>query len=112
MAVKNRTYNKALTTVKEVVYTAPSRFEAIIKSILISNTSAVRATFSLDFYKNLDTTTLELIKDLIIEPNSIVQIDNILHLEVKDALQASASVDASLVISLLVEESNVSQIGI
>ena len=112
MATKSRTYNKTLTLSKEDVYTAPSRFEAVIKSILISNITATRSTISVDFYKSLDLSTTELIKDLIVEPNSIVQIDSALHLEVKDALRASASAATSLVVSLLVEESNVSQIGI
>lgn len=113
MATKERIYvSTPLTTSMADVYTAPDRFESFVKSLLISNITATPATISLNYYKNATAVTASFIKDVRIEGNSIVQIDNFFHLEVKDKLRASSSVASALVLSILVEESNVNSLGV
>lgn len=112
MATKERIYVSTLTTSKTDVYTAPDRFESFVKSLLISNITSTPATVSLDYYKNKDASTTPFIKDVRIEGNSIVQIDNFFHLELKDKIKAASNLASTIVLSFLVEETNSNSLGI
>jgi hypothetical protein len=112
MTTKTRVYLSTLTTSLADVYTAPDRFESSVKSILVSNITATPATFRLDYYKNSGATTTTFVKDVEMAGNSIMQIDNFFHLEVKDKLKALSNTASAIVLSILVEESSVNSLGI
>lgn len=106
MTTKTRLYQTTLPTTKTPVYTAPDRFDAALRSMLLSNITTAPVTVSLEYYKNRTATTVEFVKDVRIEGNSVVQIENFFFMEPKDILKASASVVASIVISIVVDETS------
>jgi hypothetical protein len=74
MATKNRTVGKKLAVTNSTIYTAPTRFEANIESIIISNASSAAVKVSLDWYDSVSLTYHTITELLAMAPNSMVQI--------------------------------------
>jgi|VirMetMinimDraft_7_1064189.scaffolds.fasta_scaffold08724_7 hypothetical protein len=103
MATKNRTLGKALTTSFANIYVVPARHKSLIKSVLISNTTAALAKVSLDWYDSATTTYYTICKDVAMFGNGIIQLEDSLWLQPDDLIRGLANV-AGVTISIYVEE--------
>lgn len=101
---KNRTVGTELTTSYQTVYAAPSQWEANVASITLSNSTTSSATVSMRWYQSDVAAYHTLMSDIIIQPNSIVQITDCLWLKRTEALEASASVGSAITTTVSVRE--------
>jgi hypothetical protein len=101
---KNRTLGLGLTTSTADVYVVPSNYETEVLSIVISNSTGSKRTFSLEWYDSVTATSYVLAEDTEIEANALIQITQPLWLRKGDKLVGSASVDTSVTVSVLVTE--------
>jgi hypothetical protein len=104
MASKNRTLGKELLTSNATIYTVPPRFEANVDSIIVSNASASTVTFSLDWYNSDTTTYFTIAEQVVMYPNSILQLTESLILQPNDTLRGLASVANVITVSVKVKE--------
>jgi hypothetical protein len=104
MASKNRTLGKELLTSNATIYTVPPRFEASVDSIVVSNASSSTVTFSLDWYDYDTTTYYTIAEQVVIYPNSILQLTESLILRPNDTLRGLASVANVITVSVKVKE--------
>jgi hypothetical protein len=104
MATKNRTVGKKLAVTNSTIYTAPTRFEANIESIIISNASSAAVKVSLDWYDSVSLTYHTITELLAMAPNSMVQIKDGFWLQPCDTLRGLATVVDVISVSVRVRE--------
>lgn len=104
MATKNRTLGKELLTTNSTVYTTPPRFEANVDSIVVSNLSGGLVRFSLDWYDSKTTTYYTIAEQVVMYPNSVLQITDGFILQPNDTLRGLASVANVITVSVKVKE--------
>lgn len=104
MATKNRTLGKELLTTNSTVYTTPPRFEANVDSIVVSNLSGGLVRFSLDWYDSKTTTYYTIAEQVVMYPNSVLQITDGFILQPNDILRGLASVANVITVSVKVRE--------
>jgi hypothetical protein len=101
---KSRTVSTTLTTSNQDVYTAPDQYSALVRSILISNTTSTAKTVSMDWYDDSETSYHTLMEATSIPANGIVQITDVAWLDRQDKIRALASANSSIEISIFVQE--------
>lgn len=104
MPTKNRTLGKELLLTDTTIYTAPPRFEANVDSIVVSNMSLGIVRFSLDWYDSKSTTYYTIAEQVIMYPNSILQITDGFILQPNDILRGLATVANVITVSVKVKE--------
>lgn len=104
MATKNRTLGKELLTTNSTVYTTPPRFEANVDSIVVSNLSGGLVRFSLDWYDSKTTTYYTIAEQVVMYPNSVLQITDGFILQPNDTLRGLATVANVITVSVKVRE--------
>ena len=105
IATKNRTIGAVLTTSNTDLYTVPTRYISNISSIIVSNASASKTTFSLDWYDTATSTWYTLAEVTEMTGNSILQLTNGFQLQAGDKFRGLASAADSITVSIRVEES-------
>jgi hypothetical protein len=101
---KNRTVGLVLTTSNQDIYTVPTSFRSTVESVVISNTSSLPVTFSLDWYQVLSTTYYAIATNVRMEPNSVLQLTNAFYLAPRDKIRGLASAGSSITVSIRVSE--------
>lgn len=104
LTTKKRTVGLDLSTSNQDIYTVPPSHESNIKSIIISNLTNVKVSFSLDWYDSANTTYHTITEATTLEPNGIIQITDGLWLLKSDKIRGLASANSSVHISINVEE--------
>jgi len=104
MSTKNRTLGKVLSTSNSIIYTVPPRWNGTVHSLIISNTSNASKTVSIEWYDSVNTTWYYLMKDTLMGPNSIMQIEEPLYLVATDQMRGLASADSSVTVTVKVFE--------
>ena len=104
MATKNRTLGKELLTTNSTVYTTPPRFEANVDSIVVSNLSGGLVRFSLDWYDSKTTTYYTIAEQVVMYPNSVLQLTDGFILHPNDTLRGLASVANVITVVVKVRE--------
>ena len=104
MATKNRTLGKELLLTNSVVYTTPPRFNANVDSIVVSNLSSGIVRFSLDWYDSKTTTYYTIAEQMIMYPNSVLQITDGFILQPNDTLRGLATVANVITVMVKVKE--------
>lgn len=104
VSTKNRTIGKVLTTSNSDVYVVPPRWNSTVFSVIIANTSAASKTITLEWYDSLNATWYYLMKDLLLGPNSIMQIEEPLYLLANDQIRGLASANSSVTVTTKVLE--------
>ena len=104
MATKNRTLGKELVLTNETVYTTPPRFNANVDSIVVSNSSGGIVRFSLDWYDSKTTTYYTIAEQMIMYPNSVLQITDGFILQPNDTLRGLATVANVVTVMVKVKE--------
>jgi hypothetical protein len=104
MATKNRTLGKELLLTNSVVYTTPPRFNANVDSIVVSNMSSSIVRFSLDWYDSKTTTYYTIAEQMIMYPNSVLQITDGFILQPNDTLRGLATVANVITVMVKVKE--------
>lgn len=104
MATKNRTLGKELLLTNTTIYTTPPRFEANVDSIVVSNLSGGLVRFSLDWYDSKTTTYYTIAEQVIMYPNSVLQITDGFILQPNDTLRGLATVANVITVSVKVKE--------
>jgi hypothetical protein len=101
---KNRTVGLVLTTSNQDVYTVPTSFKATVDSVVVSNTSSVPVTFSLDWYQSLSSTYYAIATNVRMEPNSVLQLTHAFYLDPRDKIRGLASAGSSITVSIRTSE--------
>jgi hypothetical protein len=101
---KNRTVGLELTTSTVDIYVVPNNYETETASVIISNATGSKRTFSLEWYDSINSTTYVLAEDVEIEANAVIQITQPLWLRKGDKLSGSADADTSVTVSVVVSE--------
>tara|TARA_R110000782_G_scaffold163132_4_gene254900 strand:- start:689 stop:1021 length:333 start_codon:yes stop_codon:yes gene_type:complete len=104
MATKNRTLGKELTLTNSTIYTTPPRFESSIDSIVISNASIDIVRFSLDWYDSKTTTYYTIAEQVVMYPNSVLQLTDGFILQPNDTIRGLATVSNAITVSVKVKE--------
>jgi hypothetical protein len=104
MATKNRTLGKELLTTNSTIYTTPPRFEANVDSIVVSNLSGGLVRFSLDWYDSKTTTYYTIAEQVMMYPNSVLQLTDGFILQPNDTLRGLATVANVITVSVKVRE--------
>lgn len=104
MATKNRTLGKELLLTNETVYTTPPRFNANVDSIVVSNSSGGIVRFSLDWYDSKTTTYYTIAEQVVMQPNSVLQITDGFILQPNDTLRGLATVANVVTVMVKVKE--------
>lgn len=104
MATKNRTLGKELLLTNETVYTTPPRFNANVDSIVVSNSSGGIVRFSLDWYDSKTTTYYTIAEQVVLYPNSVLQITDGFILQPNDTLRGLATVANVVTVMVKVKE--------
>ena len=104
MATKNRTLGKELLLTNSVVYTTPPRFNANVDSIVVSNSSGGIVRFSLDWYDSKTTTYYTIAEQVVLYPNSVLQITDGFILQPNDTLRGLATVANVITVMVKVKE--------
>jgi len=104
MATKNRTLGKELLLTNSDVYTTPPRFNANVDSIVVSNMSSSIVRFSLDWYDSKTTTYYTIAEQMIMYPNSVLQITDGFILQPNDTLRGLATVANVITVMVKVKE--------
>ena len=104
MATKNRTLGKELVLTNETVYTTPPRFNANVDSIVVSNSSGGIVRFSLDWYDSKTTTYYTIAEQVVLYPNSVLQITDGFILQPNDTLRGLATVANVVTVMVKVKE--------
>jgi hypothetical protein len=105
METKNRTVGLELTTGNQDIYTVPANYEAEVDSIFISNASASKVTFSLDWYDSQTTTYHTIAETVELLANSMMHInDDPFWLFKGDKLRGLASAGSSVTIIVKLRE--------
>lgn len=104
MATKNRTLGKELLLTNETVYTTPPRFSANVDSIVVSNSSGGIVRFSLDWYDSKTTTYYTIAEQVVLYPNSVLQITDGFILQPNDTLRGLATVANVVTVMVKVKE--------
>ena len=104
MATKNRTLGKELLLTNETVYTTPPRFNANVDSIVVSNSSGGVVRFSLDWYDSKTTTYYTIAEQVVMQPNSVLQITDGFILQPNDTLRGLATVANVVTVMVKVKE--------
>ena len=104
MATKNRTLGKELVLTNETVYTTPPRFSANVDSIVVSNSSGGIVRFSLDWYDSKTTTYYTIAEQMVLYPNSVLQITDGFILQPNDTLRGLATVANVVTVIVKVRE--------
>lgn len=104
MATKNRTLGKELLLTNETVYTTPPRFNANVDSIVVSNSSGGVVRFSLDWYDSKTTTYYTIAEQVVLYPNSVLQITDGFILQPNDTLRGLATVANVVTVMVKVKE--------
>lgn len=100
MPTKNRTISTVLSTSNQDVYVVPTRWNADIYSLLVTNTTSSSKTVSLEYYDSITSTWYYLMQNTPILANGIVQIEEPLYLIATDKIRGLASADTSITITL------------
>ena len=104
MATKNRTLGKELLLTNSTVYTTPPRFNANVDSIVVSNSSGGIVRFSLDWYDSKTTTYYTIAEQVVLYPNSVLQITDGFILQPNDTLRGLATVANVITVMVKVKE--------
>ena len=104
MATKNRTVGKELLLTNSTVYTTPPHFNAHVDSIVVSNLSGGIVRFSLDWYDSKTTTYYTIAEQVIMYPNSVLQITDGFILQPNDTLRGLATVTNVVTVMVKVKE--------
>lgn len=104
MATKNRTLGKELLLTNSIVYTTPPRFSANVDSIVVSNSSGGIVRFSLDWYDSKTTTYYTIAEQVVLYPNSVLQITDGFILQPNDTLRGLATVTNVVTVIVKVRE--------
>ena len=104
MATKNRTLGKELLLTNSIIYTTPPRFEANVDSIVVSNASLGIVRFSLDWYDSKNTTYYTIAEQVVMYPNSVLQITDGFILQPNDTLRGLATIADVITVSVKVKE--------
>lgn len=101
---KKRTVHLTAGILYAPVYTAPARFEADVKSIIVANVGTSAATFDIKYYEKLTDTTHFIVKGVTISRGQMIQITDPLFLLVNDKLIVSASTADTVKFTVTVNE--------
>ena len=101
---KSRTLSKTLTTSNQDVYTAPDQYSALIRSILITNTTSSLQTVSMDWYDDSESAYHTMLEQTEIPANGIVQLTDSLWLDREDKIRALAGSGSAIELSIFVQE--------
>lgn len=101
---KNRTLGKVLTTSNQTIYTAPDRWNGAVHSLIVTNTSSSSKTVSLEWYDSAAASWFYLLKDTLLGPNSILQIEEPLYLVPTEGIRGLASANSSVTVTVKVYE--------
>lgn len=104
MATKNRTLGKELLLTNSIVYTTPPRFNSNVDSIVVSNSSGGIVRFSLDWYDSKTTTYYTIAEQVVLYPNSVLQITDGFILQPNDTLRGLATVANVVTVMVKVKE--------
>ena len=104
MPTKNRTLGKVLATSNSNIYTVPARWNAAVTSIIVANTTSSSTQVSIEWYDSVNTTWYYIMKDTVLVPNSVLQIEEPLYLIATDQIRGLASVDSSVTVTFKVLE--------
>lgn len=104
MATKNRTLGKELLLTNSTVYTTPPRFNSNVDSIVVSNSSGGIVRFSLDWYDSKTTTYYTIAEQVVMHPNSVLQITDGFILQPNDTLRGLATVANVITVMVKVRE--------
>ena len=104
MATKNRTLGKELLLTNSTVYTTPPRFNSNVDSIVVSNSSGGIVRFSLDWYDSKTTTYYTIAEQMVLYPNSVLQITDGFILQPNDTLRGLATVANVVTVMVKVRE--------
>jgi hypothetical protein len=100
MPTKNRTLGKVLATSNSNIYTVPARWNAAVTSIIVANTTSSSTQVSIEWYDSFNTTWYYIMKDTVLVPNSVLQIEEPLYLIATDQIRGLASVDSSVTVTI------------
>lgn len=103
-ATKNRTIGKELLVTNTDIYTVPPRFEANVESIIVSNMSSGIVRFSLDWYDSKATTYFTIAEQVIMYPNSVLQLTDAFILEPGNVLRGLATTSNVITVFVKVRE--------
>lgn len=101
---KSRTLSTTLTTSNQDVYTAPNQYSALVRSILISNTTSSLQTVSIDWYDDSETAYHTVLEQTEIPANGVLQLTDSLWLDKEDKIRALAGAGSAIELSIFVQE--------
>lgn len=104
MTSKDRTIGAVLTTSSVDIYTVPLDNKAEVQSIVVANATGAGVAVTMQWYSAANTTNYTLMGTVIIDANSLVQIENIFHLGAGDKLKALAATGSAITVSVKVAE--------
>lgn len=102
---KFRSVSSELTTSLADVYLAPTQFNSTVSSILVTNKTSSAATVTMNWEKASDSSTNPILVATSIPANGILQITDLLYLDKGDSIEASASANSALQVTVRAEES-------
>ena len=102
MSNKKRTVSKQLTTSMSDVYVVPAAFKADVSSIVIANVTTAPIDVTLNW--NDGTSSYALFGDVSVKPNTTIQMTQPLFLDKNNKIEAIASVNSAITVSVRVEE--------
>ena len=103
MSEKRRSVAKSLTNSIVDIYTLPGQFEALVESVIITNTTSSNINAFLYYYEGASTTQFLIINNKQISGNDFLRLDNFnINLSKGDKIQAktASGSDANILISV------------
>lgn len=107
--MKNNTYGLLLTTSNQTIYTVPDYFNAMVRSIIVTNQTTANVKFNLDWYDSASNTYYVIAKDVTVYGNSFLQITDSLFLQKLDLIRGLASANNAITVSVFADESYIPQ---
>lgn len=110
MATKNVTIGKELILTNTTIYTAPPRFEANVDSVIVSNMSLGIVRFSIDWYDSKTATYFTVADQVIMYPNSVLQLTDGFILQPGDSFRGLATVANVITVIAKIKEEYITSI--